>query len=209
LLFVPPAPNFLGWSTVLADQTEARFAGVDYAGLANTFFGNPFGTTMDGTVIERPLADGRAEVRVLLFTENANTWVIKLEDLLNPNVDVLAQIASKPTLFGHRPQEGGGHALGQSSLELKFINSAPGAALPALIQLFNFPETGQQLEFVGFNAQANGPLTAEFGVPGGTPGRCMIRQTGLAATALQAAPNSRVALDGFPAELIVLQRVGR
>jgi hypothetical protein len=206
LLFVPPAPNFIGWSTIFAGQTHVLFAGVDYAGLANTFLGNPFGTTVDGTVIERPLADGRAEVRVLLFTENANTWVIDL-DLAG---DVLAQIAGKPTLFGRRPQDGGAHALGKSTFEVRFINSAPGAALPDLVQVFNVPDAGPAvLEFVGFTSQANGPLTAQFGVVEGTPGRCMIRQTGLNATYLKAGPKSRVALDAYPAELIELRPVGR
>jgi len=205
LLFVPPAPNFLGWSTVVAGKTNILFAGVDYAGLANNFFGNMFGTTVDGAVIERPLADGRAEVRVMLFTERANAWVIDIDLAL----DVLDQIANKPTLFGHRPQDAGRHALGRSSFELKFSNSAPGAPLPDLIQLFNFPDAGPAvLEFVGFTSQSSGPLTAAFGVPEGTPGRCTIRQTGLVSTYLKASPKSRVGLDGFPAELIELRRTG-
>jgi hypothetical protein len=203
LLFVPPAPNFLGWSTVVAGQTNILFAGVDYAGLANNFFGNMFGTTVDGAVMERPLADGRAEVRVMLFTEKANSWVIDI-DLAG---DVLDQIANKPTLFGHRPQESGGHALGKSNFDLRFTNSAPGAPLPDLIQLFNFPGAGPAiLEFVGFTSQASGPLTVLFGVPEGTPGRCTIRQTGLVSTSLKASPKSRVGLDAFPAELIELRR---
>lgn len=199
LLFVPPAPNFLGWNSAL-DQTPVRFAGVDYAAVANNFFGNVFGTEVDGTIIERPLKDGRAEVRVLLDTKNANTWVIEL-DLEG---DVLVQVANKPTLFGHRPHEGGGLALGDSFLEVVFINTAPGATLPDLIQLFNFPEEGQEAKFVGFQTQADGPLTADFGVPEGTPGRCKITQTGLFMTQFKGAT-----ADGFPVERIDLHVVGK
>lgn len=123
---------------------------------------------------------------------------------------MLDQIANKPTLFGHRPQDAGGHALGKSTFEVRFTNSAPGAPLPDLIQVFNFPDAGPAvLEFVGFTSQASGPLTAAFGVPEGTPGRCTIRQTGLVSTYLKASPKSRVGLDGFPAELIELRRISR
>jgi hypothetical protein len=204
-IFVPPAPNFLGWSTRADASNHVLFSGVDYAGLANAFFQNAFGTVVDGMVTERPLSDGRAEVRVALMTRNANTWVIDL-DL---NGDVLGQIAAKPTLFGQRPGSGGGHALGSAKLDAVFLNTAPGAALPDLLQLMNAPAPGQEFEFLAFNGEATGPLTAQFGVAEGTLGRCNQRQSGLFATALRVNQNSRVALDAYPAEFIVLHRIGR
>lgn len=201
LLFVPPDPNFLGWTNDL-DSDVIRFAGVDYAGLADAY---PTGKkpVIDGTVTERPLKDGRTEVTVLLHTKNANVWVIEL-DLTG---DVLAQIASKSTLFGHRPADvlgGKGQALADTFLHVVFINTA-GAPLPDLIQLINFPAQGQELKFVAFGTHAKGPLTAEFGVPEGTPGRCTITQTGLFMTK----GNGLALQDGFPVEDINLRVVGR
>ncbi len=77
LLFVLPDPNFLGWNSEL-DDTPVRFAGVDYAGLANAYAAGKE-PQITGTVKERPLKDGRAEVTVLLHTKNANLWVIELD----------------------------------------------------------------------------------------------------------------------------------
>lgn len=204
-LFVPPVPNFLGFSTRFAGRDTALFAGVDYAGLANAYYGGMFGTQVGGTVMEQALPDGRADVRVHIFTNRANSWVIEL-DLKG---DTNAQIASKPTLFGRRPNESGPYALSQCSMEVRFINSAPGAPLPDLLQLINFPDGTGEATFLGFTSQGSGPLHAGFGVAEGSPGRCIIRQTGLLGTYLKAASKSRVGLDAFPAELIQLNAVGR
>jgi hypothetical protein len=149
--FVPPVPNFVGWT----DPTTNMAVAVDYAGLANTCFGNVFGTTMTGTIEERALTDGRAEVTVLLFTKNALTWVVKPIDFANGSV-----------LFGHRWNEtlatcvldGTPPALGNSFLEIKFINTRVGAPLPDLIQLFSLPAAGQELTEYVFHANATGPL---------------------------------------------------
>jgi hypothetical protein len=203
-LFVPPDPNFIGWSNDF-DKTPVRFAGVDYAGVSNAYPGGS-GPQFDGTVTERPLADGRAQVKVSLHTSNANIWVIEL-DLSG---DVLAQIAgTAPTLFGHRPVDvlaGAGQALADSLLEVTFVNSAPGAPLPDLIQLANFPDTlpNVTLQTLKFVAHATGPLTAAFGVAEGTPGRCTIVQTGHIVHAGQ----GKALEDAYPAEMINLQIVG-
>ena len=62
LLYVLDTPNFLGWSD---PQLEPMFfARVDYAGLANAQLEGVFGTTMRGSVTERPLRDGTALVHV-------------------------------------------------------------------------------------------------------------------------------------------------
>lgn len=197
-LFVPPDPNFLGWTNDL-DSAVIRFAGVDYAGLANAYAPG-HAPTITGSVSERPLSDGRAEVTVLLHTKNANVWVIEL-DL---NGDVLAQIAGKPTLFGHRPAdvlEGRKQALGDVLLKAVFINAAPGAALPDLVEINGTPA----MQFLSFSTRADGPLTSAFGVPESSLGRCIIVQTGLVST--QA--NGKALADLFPVEDIHLMRVGR
>jgi len=211
-LFVPPDPNFLGWSTMIVPAklpiVPSRpeiplFAGVDYAGLADAY-GPGEEPQTSGTVTERRLNDGRAEVTVILHTKNANAWVIDL-DL---NGDVLDQIANRPTLFGHRPIDvvnGAPQALADSLLHVRFINPAPGAPLPDLVQLVNFGVPGVELTLLAFSMSATGPLTEEYGVPEDTPGRCTIVQTGL----VQKAGQSRALTDGFPVEIINLSVIGK
>jgi hypothetical protein len=221
-LFVPPAPNFSGFATVTTGQTSALFGGLDYAKKADDYcskaFGikNVFGTTIgaNSTVLEEPLADGTARVRVLLYTQHANTWVIKL-DL---TTDIFPQIAStQATLFGLRPPappqrlDPSSLAFGDSFYDIVFINTAPGAPLVDLIYLAGTAANASPpaLQFIAFRAQAKGPLTKAFGVPGGTPGLCTVSQSGLIATSLVANPKSRVAFDEFPAELVDLHVVGK
>jgi len=217
-LFVPPDPNFLGWSTNLS-KSPIYFAGVDYAGLANAY---PSGNTptFSGNVTERPLPDGRAEITVLLQTKGANIWVIQLDQ--NDQSIWGEQIAgTAPTLFGHRPTDvlsGQGQTLADTNIHVVFINDYPGAPIPDLIQLNNFPDGNHPVKLLKFSAQAKGPLTAAYGVPEGTPGKCTIIQTGLTEVQLkqlsdsfkgQAGAHSRVAFDAFPAENIDLQVIGK
>jgi hypothetical protein len=197
-LIVPPIQNFLGMS----DGSTGWGASVDYAGLANEWIEDEtggavsFGTETSGTVIELMLPDGRAEVRVQLHTNNALTWV----------VDDAGDFAGSNLLFGQRAPEvlaGAEPAFGDSFMSLVFINTAPGAPLPDFIQLVIFPEEGQELRFLKFNAKANGPLRDNFGVPDGTPGKATVIETGLFMT-----PFMGAVADGFPVERIKLQEVG-
>ena len=82
MVFNTPVPDQIGWFNNSSGQfppASARFALFDYAGLAadylNHNFGISLGTTTSGSVTERPLADGRAEVTVILHTTNALAWV--------------------------------------------------------------------------------------------------------------------------------------
>jgi hypothetical protein len=164
-LFVPPVPNFEGWG----DFVNNLAVSVDYAGLANACFGNAFGTSMSGVITERALANGRAEDTVLLFTHNALTWVVQPIDFKNG-----------PVVFGHRwdttspvcTLNGASPTLGTSFLHIKFTNTAPGAPLPDLIQLFASPAPGQGLIEYTFQANATGPLA------NGAPGMVTVVQTG-------------------------------
>jgi len=89
-------------------------------------------------------------------------------------------------------------AVGESSLQVRFGNTAPGAPLPDLQQLFGAPVPGQEgPSFISFYARADGTLRGNFGVPDGTPGRAEVIETGNGATG-----------DGFPAERINLNAVG-
>lgn len=174
-LFVPPVSNFLGWS----DTTFGVAVSIDYAGLANACFGNAFGTTTTGTITERTLANGGAEVTVLLFTKSALTWVVQGIDFVNG-----------PILFGHRwntnltncELDGAPPALGNAFYEIKFTNTTPGAPLPDLLQLFISPGPGQQLIEYSFHASSTGQLA------NGKPGTLTVVETGnIARSNVQAA----------------------
>ena len=185
ILFVPPIQNFLGWS-----DPDGLLASVDYAGLADDWLNGLLGTEFDGTVRERPLADGRAQVRVVLHTKNALTWVVEGDDF-----------ATSPLIFGYRaPDVAAGETpgLADSHMNIVFINSEPGAPLPDLMQLAFAPEPGQELRFLKINATANGPL-----VPDGTPAKATVTQTGIFRTPFMGAVS-----DGFPVERIKIQEVG-
>ena len=212
LIFVPPVANFVGWDTLQevppqqGNVQPVRCASVDYAGLANAKFeelsGISFGTTTSGTVTEHPLADGRAEVSVRLHTKNALTWVVSGGD------NNACDFATDPLLFGHRVPDvlaGADAALGESFLQVKFINTAPGAPLPDLEQLIFAPELGQEFpSFISLTARADGTLRGNFGVPDGTPGKAEVIQTGLFMTKFKGATG-----DAFPAERINLNVVGQ
>ena len=196
-LFIPPQPNVGGWT----DPKGSFFALVDYAGLADALAGGMFGTTLDGSITEVPLADGRARVSVTLHTTNALAWASDFSGGF-PGT----------TVFGHRLDEvigGANPALGESLLKMTFKNTAPGAPLPDVMQLNFCPGPGQEQEVYSFNARADGTLRAAFGVPEGSPGRLEVVQTGLIGVAGVANPNSRVALDAYPAEKITIQRTGK
>jgi len=213
LVFVPPVANFVGWDTLQevppqqGNVQPVRCASVDYAALANTKIEElsggtiSFGTTTSGTVTERPLADGRAEVSVRLHTKNALTWVVGGGE--NDTCD----FATDALLFGHRVPDvlaGADAALGESFLQVKFINTASGASLPDLEQLIFAPELGQEFRFISLTARADGTLRANFGVADGTPGKAEVIQTGLFMTKFKGATG-----DAFPAERINLNVVGQ
>jgi hypothetical protein len=199
-LFVPPVANYIGWTAPAAGNL---FALADYAGLANAYIiangGTSLGTTTQGSVIERALPDGRAEVSVLLHTRNALTWVS----------DVASDFSDFPgtLLFGNRvPEVLGGSDVAPADcfLQAVFINTGPSEPLPDLIQIAFFPEPGQQMRYLSFRAAASGQLRAAYGVSDGTPGRAHVTQTGLFMTG-----GGGATADGFPAELVKLQVVGQ
>jgi hypothetical protein len=200
-IFLPPVPDYVGW----VDNPFNEFASVDYAGVAAEWLvanGGPnLGTTTSGTVVERPLSDGRTLVTVVLHTQNANTWVI------GNDVDFV----TGPTLFGSRAQELLANAsltpaLSESHFRVDFKNTGPGAALPDITDAFIVGNTapGQELRFFSFRANGTGQLHAQFGVADGTPGKLVVTQTGLFMTHFQGAT-----ADAFPAERVDLMVVGQ
>ncbi len=200
-IFLPPLPDFIGWTN---NNPLTMFAAVDYAGLVADYLANHggpvLGTRVDGTVMERPLADGRAEVTVNLHTSNALTWVMPL-----PGVD----FATDPLLFGRRGAEllldpSLPPALSRCQMRIEFTNTAMGAALPDLISfIIGTALPGQELRAVMINAAGSGLLHALAGVPEGTPGLFNLINNGVFHASFQGGT-----ADGFPAEVITLRPGG-
>jgi hypothetical protein len=165
-LFVPPIQNFIGWGDADHSGFGVLRASADYAGLANAWLksqGLDLGTKMSGVITERKLNDGRAYVDITLNTSNALIWVAQDD------------FATGLVLFGNRAPDvlaGKKPGLGNTLMHISFTNTAPGAPLPDLIQLFYVPEPGQQLHNYSFVANANGPLLDS------TTGKVTIAQTG-------------------------------
>jgi len=182
---------FILWT----DPTTNRLMVIDYSGKVNDFIvshgGASVGTTVSGTIIERPLKDGTAEVSVMLHLQNAVVWAF--------------QGTPATLVFGHTPLQivgGGDPALATVNLTLKFINSAPGAPLEdlATIAFTLQTETFQQLNAIG-----QGTFRTAFGVPDGTPGIAQTTQTGTLQSNGSGGPRG----DFFPAEHIDFHVTGQ
>jgi hypothetical protein len=190
---------------------------VDFTGTTAKFLlshGINLGTTMSGTVMERPLADGTALVTVDLDNKNTLAWAIAFD----PTRD-FGQIVDSPPLFGYRPQDLIANpaltpALGDDHFHVEFTNTAPGAAIPDLLcqasvvcpsmapcpPAFNF-------EFISIEASITGPLHAPLW-PEGTPGQLTVRQIGLLQPAINNGFKGALA-DAFPAESVDLKTIGK
>jgi len=176
------------------DPKSGYTAGIDSLGQFDT---GSFGTTLEGSVTESPLPDGRAEVKVLV---HARKVLIRAFD------------SNGEPIFGYLLGEvlaGAPPTLGESFLQITFKNTSPGALLPDLAQLLFCPEPGQELEVFSIRAQASGPLRPAFGVLEGTPGRLEVTQTGLLGVATIANHESRVAFDAYPAEHVIIRTTGK
>jgi hypothetical protein len=160
--------------------------------LADAALSGRLGTTMDGTINEIPQADGSAIVKVVLHTRNAMTFAVEGFDF------------NGPLLFGNRVAEileGAPPSVGSCTLTLTFRNSAPGADLPDMEELFacRFAD----LIFISFVGRSDGLLA------NGHSGRLEVTQKGLLHAYAHANANSRVGLDAFPAEHILIRATGR
>jgi hypothetical protein len=212
-VFTAPEGDNLGWSTPQS-AIPITLALVDYAGVWARWLhsrGITLGTATTGTIAERALPDGRAEVSIVLRTTRALTWVIRSNDASLVNTPKSPLVTR---LFGYSAEEiatspGLTPGLADSELRLTLTNTAPGAPLPNLVGVNYNPPTFNILDMkqIMFDANATGPLRAAAGLgPDGTPGRCIVGQTGLVAAALRA--NFRGALgDAFPREIVELRRL--
>jgi len=155
-----------------------------------------FGTAVDGSIAESPARGGLADVKVLVHTNNA------LMRAFDANFDIVFGHSFGEVLGGAEP------TLGDLALQFTFTNTGPGAPLPDFSQLTSCPLPGQALEVYSIRARASGPLREAFGVSEGTPGRMEVTQTGLIGTSQIVNPHSRVAVDAYPAEKIIIRATG-
>lgn len=220
MCFTPPAPAQLGASSDL-DKSPVRFALVDYTGLTAKYlfnnFGIALGTSVTGTVNERPLSDGRALVTVNLHTKDALAWAINFDPTGSSS-----QFNSNPLLFGYRAQDLIANpalrpALADVHFRVVFTIPAPGTPLPDLVCLNQGPDCpnvapcpqGFELDFLSVEASATGPLHALAGLgPEGTTGRLVVTQTGLIKPAIKNGFKGALS-DAFPAESVDLHRLGK
>ena len=184
-------------STVIAWFTAdfATFARADYSGKicdCITAKGGPvFTPEFRGTVTERDLPDGTAEI--LVNHHFTNTYVVARDQTLggNPAPAILGYNATE--LFGHPELQS---AVASGTIQVKFIIAHPGDPLPDLA-FINFLS-------VSARYQGSGPLRAAFGVAEGTPGKLLVSQTGLFSIPGQ---GDGVA-DSYPAELVRVFKAG-
>jgi hypothetical protein len=164
---------------------------------------------VEGSIVEVPLSDGRAEVTVVLHTTNSLSFASKWDASSAAPAGQSAQLNER--LFGYTPAEilGDPHhnrpALGESHMVLVFKNTAPGAPMPDLVQWFNFgPQApGQALDSLYFDTKASGTLHAAANQgPEGTPGTLVVNQFGILTGPVQG-PDA-----GFFTEVVDLHPAG-
>jgi hypothetical protein len=200
-------------STCIPPQCAGRIAVIDYAGQWNQYLiskGYPsLGTTTEGSILERPLPDGRAEVTVVLHTTRAltfaSTWPFpSFDSELNPRLFgyTAGEILADPL---HKQP-----ALGESHLVLTFKNTAPGAPLPDLHNwlVLGNSAPGQEIVSLYLDGNATGVLHALATVypwAEGTPGRLIVSEIGV----LNRGPFKGATADGFPVERVELRAIGQ
>jgi hypothetical protein len=177
----------------------ANVAFLDYAGIENAKLiaagGPDLGTKISGQIEEMPLPDGRAEVHIVLHARNALAFA-GVWDFSAPWHE-----ATVTLLFGHTWEEvldGAPAALGDATLELRIINTAPLAPLPDFYQAAWFGDPKQFL-FVSFKARAAGTLAD------GSRGSLEVTETG----PLAASPPKPPFFDSWATEHILLKHVGK
>jgi len=185
-LFIPPTPNFVGFTDTVHDLGIS----FDYAGLSDQPLNGALGTTFSGSVSERTVQDGSVIITVHLHTSNALVYVIPF-DPANPGSNPFGDNA---LLFGARVadvQAGAQPALGDSTLDIQFTNTAPGLPIPDLEQLLFAAGPGQNILSVVFEGSASGLLA------NGSSAKVHVIERGI----LDHKFNGALA-DGFPAEFI-------
>jgi len=194
--------DIVDWLSGDEGDIEYR-ARLDFVGVINRDYatpnGHPFGTTFDGDITERVLADGRTEVHVVLHGHHV-MGVVGAGQFLTPATTVWGRLA------GYALPNGLSVDFCETKLDLTFITpAAPGSPMPRLAPLLFNPGPGQEVLQVHTVAQGVGELRALFGVADGTPGRMTLNEKGIFNAAFEGGTSS---WEPFPASVIKLQVVG-
>jgi hypothetical protein len=177
-------------ATCTVPHCPGRIAVVDYAGGANRYLASQgyksLGTSVEGSIVEVPLSDGRAQVTVVLHTTNALTFASTWDASREAPPNQTAQ--NNKRLFGYTVSEllqdphHNHPALAESHLILVFKNTAPLAPMPDLVKWLALGVADPRLEIdsLYFDANAEGVIHAAANLgPEGTAGRCIVSQFAL------------------------------
>lgn len=193
-----PGLDLAGWF----DPANGLCGAVDYAGFAARYLersgGPSLGTTYTGSITERLLNDGRAEVTITVQTDNALAFVQPCEGQ-----------PFSPMLFGALPTDivaGAQPAVGSSFFSFTYI-APPGYPLAEPVQIF-IGEAPYELVKIAFHADAIGPLHAASGFLEGTVGRLHIQQVGRVVPGLLNREGDYPG-DVFPVENVTLRPAAR
>ncbi len=154
---------------------------VDYANGRTAANNLSFGFSASGNVTLMTNSDGTGLVRVNESFSNAVNWAFDVNGV---------------PIFGYSP-----HELATSSAtaalangHLQVVYTVPDASQPELNLANVVFNGGGTLSMLKFYSEGSGPLRSGFGVPDGTPGKCIESNTGLFNT------SGGATADGFPVE---------
>jgi len=188
-------PNNCGAATLsFGAQDFSALAVIDYTGktgdcIQNLHNGPALNSRVDGTVTERDLADGTAEITVNVHFRNVFAVA---RDFIQGGFFGYGTLE----LFDH-PERTPGLATG--NLVAKFIIAHPGDPLPDIA--LSIGRDGDYT-FVRFGANGDGLLRFPGGGEG-TPAKLLVSQTGLTVPG-----QGQGIADGFPAEIVRISPKG-
>jgi hypothetical protein len=163
------------WGNSLNQLFRVDYAGTDLKSLMSV--GGPnVGTSYSGIIIEKSLSDGRAEVTINLVTHNAIVYMDNASTFpVNCSNGTGSFFTLCPAIFGYNIVELangiGKLVLANSVMDIVFINTAMGAAIPDLTLLsFSPSSSGAYLKTLTLKVTSIGPLRSAFGVDEGTLG---------------------------------------
>lgn len=191
---VGPPTTYTPW----LDPASTNWLFFDAFGTFNQRFGLNLGTTFEGRVTVRPLADGRAHVSVLLHTKNGLCW------------GFTGGTAPANLVFGNRPSivaGGAAAALGDGITRLEFLMPSVGSPLPDYFSALGTEEYPLMTLMATINC--DGELRAASGYPDGTQGAAHTTQTGLYATGVPGGCPPEQDASCFPAEIVRFKAAGK
>jgi hypothetical protein len=163
------------WGNGLNQLFRVDYAGTDAKGLL-AVGGPDVNTAFKGVIVEQSLADGRAEVVIHLVTHNAIAFMDNASSYpANCSNGSATFLTLCPAIFGYNIVELangiGKPVLVDSEMDIKLVNTAPGAPLPDIAFIsFSPNSSGAYLKTLMLKVTTVGPLRAAFGVANGTLG---------------------------------------